>query len=139
VSADEAQRSRVVLGGTAAHLPSALNTALPKEMDLQVTMSSARKQIENSPTNQPNTCNPATDALRAGVLLHEYGDQSTYYFHHLHKQRSKLQSLVACSSTRTPQWQTFALWTADSKLTASLSTSFQLTAPHAQRLATVCM
>ena len=27
----------------------------------------------------------ATDALRAGVLLHEYGDQSTYYFHHLHK------------------------------------------------------
>ena len=89
MSADEAQRSRVVLGGTAAHLPSALNTALPKEMDLQVTMSSARKQIENSPTNQPNTCNPATDALRAGVLLHEYGDQSTYYFHHLHKQRQQ--------------------------------------------------
>ena len=29
----------------------------------------------------------ATDALRAGVLLHEYGDQSTYYFHHLHRQR----------------------------------------------------
>ena len=25
----------------------------------------------------------ATDALRAGVLLHEYGDQSTYYFHML--------------------------------------------------------
>ncbi|KAL3162706.1 hypothetical protein ABBQ38_008747 [Trebouxia sp. C0009 RCD-2024] len=24
----------------------------------------------------------ATEALRAGVLLHEYGDQSTYYFHH---------------------------------------------------------
>ncbi len=32
----------------------------------------------------------ATDALRAGVLLHEYGDQSTYYFHHLHKQREQL-------------------------------------------------
>jgi len=31
----------------------------------------------------------ATDALRAGVLLHEYGDQSTYYFHHLHKQRQQ--------------------------------------------------
>jgi len=70
----------------------------------------------------------ATDALRAGVLLHEYGDQSTYYFHHLH---SRLQSLVTCSSTRTPQWQTFALWTADSRLTAALSTSFQLTAPQA--------
>ena len=44
---------------------------------------------------------------------------------------SKLQSLVTCSSTRTPQWQTFALWTADSRLTASLSTSFHLTAPQA--------
>ncbi len=44
---------------------------------------------------------------------------------------SKLQSLVTCRSTRTPQWQTFAPWTADSKLTASLSTSFQLTAPQA--------
>ena len=31
----------------------------------------------------------ATDALRAGVLLHEYGDQSTYYFHHLHRQRQQ--------------------------------------------------
>ncbi|KAA6412934.1 MAG: hypothetical protein FRX49_13766 [Trebouxia sp. A1-2] len=31
----------------------------------------------------------ATDALRAGVLLHEYGDQSTYYFHHLHGQRQQ--------------------------------------------------
>ena len=31
----------------------------------------------------------ATDALRAGVLLHEYGDQSTYSFHHLHKQRQQ--------------------------------------------------
>jgi len=29
---------------------------LLKERDLQVTMSSARKQTENSPTNQPNTC-----------------------------------------------------------------------------------
>ena len=29
----------------------------------------------------------ATNALRAGVLLHEYGDQSTHYFHHLHRQR----------------------------------------------------
>jgi len=36
----------------------------------------------------------ATDALRAGVLLHEYGDQSTYYFHHLHKQRQ--QATVIC-------------------------------------------
>jgi hypothetical protein len=27
--------------------------------------------------------------LRAGVLLHEYGDQSTYYFHHLHRQRQQ--------------------------------------------------
>ena len=31
----------------------------------------------------------ASSALRAGVLLHEYGDQSTYYFHHLHKQRQQ--------------------------------------------------
>ena len=31
----------------------------------------------------------ATDALRAGVLLHEYGDQSTYYSHHLHRQRQQ--------------------------------------------------
>ena len=31
----------------------------------------------------------AKDALRAGVLLHEYGDQSTYYFHHLHRQRQE--------------------------------------------------
>ncbi|KAL3162558.1 hypothetical protein ABBQ32_010210 [Trebouxia sp. C0010 RCD-2024] len=31
----------------------------------------------------------ATQALRAGVLLHEYGDQSTYYFHHLHRQRQQ--------------------------------------------------
>ena len=31
----------------------------------------------------------ATDALRAGVLLHEYGGQSTYYFHHLHRQRQQ--------------------------------------------------
>ncbi len=31
----------------------------------------------------------ATDALRAGVLLHDYGDQSTYYFHHLHRQRQQ--------------------------------------------------
>ena len=31
----------------------------------------------------------AKDALRAGVLLHEYGDQSTYYFHHLHRQRQQ--------------------------------------------------
>ena len=31
----------------------------------------------------------ATDALRARVLLHEYGDQSTYYFHHLHRQRQQ--------------------------------------------------
>ena len=29
------------------------------------------------------------DVLRAGVLLHEYGDQSTYYFHHLHRQRQQ--------------------------------------------------
>ena len=31
----------------------------------------------------------AKEALRAGVLLHEYGDQSTYYFHHLHRQRQQ--------------------------------------------------
>ncbi len=31
----------------------------------------------------------ATDAMRAGVLLHEYGDQSTYYFQHLHRQRQQ--------------------------------------------------
>ena len=31
----------------------------------------------------------ATDALRAGVLLHEYGNQSTYYFDHLHRQRQQ--------------------------------------------------
>ncbi len=30
-----------------------------------------------------------TDALRAGILLHEYGDLSTYYFHHLHRQRQQ--------------------------------------------------
>ncbi len=32
----------------------------------------------------------ATHALRAWVLLHEYGDQSTYYFNHLHRQRQQL-------------------------------------------------
>jgi len=31
----------------------------------------------------------ATDALRAGVLLHEYVDQSTYYFYHLHRPRQQ--------------------------------------------------
>ncbi len=31
----------------------------------------------------------AADALRTGVLLHEYGDQSTCYFHHLHRQRQQ--------------------------------------------------
>ena len=36
----------------------------------------------------------ATDALRAGVLLHEYGDQSTYYFHHLHKQRQQATAIT---------------------------------------------
>ena len=30
-----------------------------------------------------------TEALRAGVILLEYGDQSTYYFHHLHRQRQQ--------------------------------------------------
>ena len=30
----------------------------------------------------------ATDALRTGVLLHEYWDQPTYYFHHLHRQQA---------------------------------------------------
>ena len=49
--------------------------------------------------NRQLSCNPkknkkkkkqaATDALRARVLLHEYGDQSTYYFHHLHRQRKQ--------------------------------------------------
>ena len=42
----------------------------------------------------------ATDALRAGVLLHEYGDQSTYYFHHLHRQRQ--QATVMSSLQRQP-------------------------------------
>ena len=36
----------------------------------------------------------ATDALRAGVLLHEYGDQSTYYFHHLHRQRQQATAIA---------------------------------------------
>ena len=35
----------------------------------------------------------ATDALRAGVLLHEYGDQSTFYFHHLHRQRQQATAI----------------------------------------------
>ena len=35
----------------------------------------------------------ATDALRAGVLLHEYGDQSTFYFHHLHRQRQQATTI----------------------------------------------
>jgi len=30
-----------------------------------------------------------TDALRAGVWLHEDGDQSTCYFHHLNRQRQQ--------------------------------------------------
>ena len=42
----------------------------------------------------------ATDALRAGVLLHEYGDQSTCYFHHLHRQRQ--QATVMSSLQRQP-------------------------------------
>ena len=37
----------------------------------------------------------ATDALRARVLLHEYGDQSTYYFHHPHRQRQQPDSQLA--------------------------------------------
>ncbi|KAL3158385.1 hypothetical protein ABBQ38_010623 [Trebouxia sp. C0009 RCD-2024] len=37
----------------------------------------------------------ATEALRAGVLLHEYGDQSTYYFHHLHRQRQQATVLTS--------------------------------------------
>ena len=36
----------------------------------------------------------ATDALRAGVLLHEYGDQCTNYFHHLHRQRHQVKSIT---------------------------------------------
>ena len=36
----------------------------------------------------------ATNALRAGVLLHEYGDQSTYYFHHLHRQRQQATGIA---------------------------------------------
>ena len=35
----------------------------------------------------------AIDALRAGVLLHEYGDQSTLYFHHLHRQRQQATTI----------------------------------------------
>ena len=41
----------------------------------------------------------ATDALRAGVLLHEYGDQSITCT----GSGSKLQSLVTCSSNRSHQ------------------------------------
>jgi hypothetical protein len=36
----------------------------------------------------------ATDALRAGVLLHEYEDQSTNSFHHLHWQRQQATVIV---------------------------------------------
>ena len=35
----------------------------------------------------------ATDALRAGVLLHEYGDKPTFYFHHLHRQRQQATAI----------------------------------------------
>ena len=45
----------------------------------------------------------ATDALRAGILLHEYGDQSTYDFYTCKSSGNKLQSSVTCSSSRAHQ------------------------------------
>ena len=72
---------------------------------LKVQASLARATYMADPTSQPaldqlrhtaadlqqhRQQQAATDALRAGVLLHEYGDQSTYYFHHLHKQRQQV-------------------------------------------------
>ena len=71
----------------------------------------------------------ATDALRAGVLLHEFGDQSTYYFHHLHNQR---QQATVISHLQQQQGSSVAeLCTLHGRLTTSLLISFQLTAPQA--------
>ncbi len=42
----------------------------------------------------PRRQQAARDALRAVVLLHEYGDQSTYYFHHLHRQRQQAKVIT---------------------------------------------
>ena len=75
---------------------------------LRVQASSARSAYLADPANQRaldelrNTAvdlqqhrqqQAATDALRAGVLLHEYGDQSTFYFHHLHRQRQQATTI----------------------------------------------
>ncbi|DBA69245.1 TPA: hypothetical protein ACH3X2_012989 [Trebouxia sp. C0005] len=46
----------------------------------------------------------ATDALRAGVLLHEYGDQSTYCFHHLHRQRQQATVINHLKQQQGPGW-----------------------------------
>ena len=71
---------------------------------LRVQATLARAAYMTDPTSQPaldqlrhtaadlqqhRQQQAATDALRAGVLLHEYGHQSTYYFHHLHRQRQQ--------------------------------------------------
>ncbi len=72
----------------------------------------------------------ATDALRAGVLLHEYGHQSTYYFHYLHRQR---QQATVITHLQQQQGSPAAdLCTMHGRQqAASLSTSSQLTAPQA--------
>ncbi len=72
-----------------------------------------------------------TDALRAGVLLHGYGDQSTYCFHHLHRQRQQVTIFTHLQQQQGHQQQTSAPCMAGSRLTASLSTSSQLIAPQA--------
>jgi len=59
----------------------------------------------------------ATDALRAGVLLHEYGDQSTYYFHHLHRQRQ--QATIITQLQQQSSSPVADLYTADGKQQAS--------------------
>ena len=69
----------------------------------------------------------ATDALRAGVVLHEYGDQLTYYFHHLHKQRQQATVIGTLQQQPGSPQQICALWLAASKLTP-LSTLSQQTA-----------
>ncbi len=71
----------------------------------------------------------ATDALRAGVLLHEYGDMSACYFHHLHRQRQ--QATVISHLQQLKGLPVADLCTVHGRQKASLSTSSQQTAPQA--------
>ena len=61
----------------------------------------------------------ARDALRAGVLLHEYGDQSTYYFHHLHTLRQQATIMSSLQQQPNSPWQICAPKLTDDRLTPS--------------------